>query len=97
MAGREWYDVLPIHDLTEAQVFATISAAGQEPHWVYAQGMTRKSCCFCIMACDADLKRASELRPELARKYATTERRINFTVSMRGKPLSEIVGRDLLA
>jgi DNA sulfur modification protein DndC len=78
-------------------VFATIKGAGQKPHWVYAQGMSRKSCCFCIMACDADLKRASELRPELARKYAETERRINFTVSMRGRPLSEIVGRDLLA
>jgi DNA sulfur modification protein DndC len=97
VAGREWYDVLPIHDMSERSVFATIKGAGQKPHWVYAQGMSRKSCCFCIMACDADLKRASELRPELARKYAETERRINFTVSMRGRPLSEIVGRDLLA
>jgi len=97
VAGREWYDLLPIHDMSTTEVFETIKAAGQEPHWVYSKGMGRKSCCFCIMACDSDLKRAAELRPELARKMAATEKRINFTLSMTGRPLSEIVGIDLLA
>src|SRR6185295_16920149 len=45
-AGREWYDWLPIHDMRLGEVFETIAAAGQEPHWAYAAGMTRLSCCF---------------------------------------------------
>ena len=47
-AGREWYDWLPIHDMLEEEVFASIRDAGQEPHWAYGAGMTRLSCCFCI-------------------------------------------------
>lgn len=67
-AGREWYDWLPIHDMSEAQVFATIEEAGQKPHIVYSLGMRRFSCVFCIMASEADLKTAARLateRPEL--------------------------------
>jgi 3'-phosphoadenosine 5'-phosphosulfate sulfotransferase (PAPS reductase)/FAD synthetase len=30
--GREWFNWLPIHALTEDQVFAAIKIAGQEPH-----------------------------------------------------------------
>lgn len=37
-AGREWYDWLPIHDMTTIEVFASIKAAGQEAHWAYAAG-----------------------------------------------------------
>ncbi len=43
-AGRRWIDWLPIHDMTEAEVFDTIAAAGERPHWVYAKGMSRCSC-----------------------------------------------------
>ena len=32
-AGREWYNWLPIHQFTTAEVFATIANAGQTPHW----------------------------------------------------------------
>lgn len=42
-AGRRWYDWLPIHDLSEGQVFAVIEAAGEQPHWVYRAGMKRCS------------------------------------------------------
>ena len=37
-AGREWFDWLPIFDLTVEDVFRVIREAGQSPHWVYAQG-----------------------------------------------------------
>jgi 3'-phosphoadenosine 5'-phosphosulfate sulfotransferase (PAPS reductase)/FAD synthetase len=43
-AGREWYDWLPIHDWKVGDVFASIAATGQQPHWAYAAGMSRLSC-----------------------------------------------------
>lgn len=81
-AGREWYDWLPIFDLLVDEVFAIITDAGQEPFWCYAAGMSRKSCCFCIMSCEADLKTAGRLRPDLARRIAATERRFDQTMLM---------------
>lgn len=83
-AGREWYDWLPIHHLSEDWVFAYIKAAGQQPHKVYQLGMRRFSCVFCIMASKEDLKTAARLattRPELLRhpelyeEYLVLERR----------------------
>lgn len=73
-AGREWYDWLPIHDWLVEKVFATIAAAGQKPHPVYAAGMSRFSCCFCIMSNRADLTTAARLNPDLYRKYVELER-----------------------
>lgn len=84
-AGREWYDWLPIHDLTADQVFAAITAAGQKPHWVYAAGMSRFSCCFCIMASKADLTTAARLNPELYRKYVDLERSTGQVMLMPSK------------
>lgn len=91
-AGRVWLDWLPIHPLTTAQVFAAIHLAGQTPHPVYAQGMTRLSCSFCIMASRADLTTAARLRPALYRRYVETERRLGFTLSPSRMPLEQITG-----
>lgn len=60
-AGREWFDWLPIHHWTAAQVFARIAQAGQQPHPVYALGMSRFSCAFCIMSSERDLRTAATL------------------------------------
>ena len=46
VAGREWYEWLPVHDMSTHEVFDTIEAAGQTPHWAYAAGNTRLSCVF---------------------------------------------------
>lgn len=91
-AGREWHEWLPIHDMSEADVFRTIEQAGQRPHWVYAAGMRRKSCAFCIMACAGDLTRAAELRPELYARFVAKERELGFSLSMTRKFLPEITG-----
>lgn len=91
-AGREWHEWLPIHDMTEVEVFATIAQAGEKPHWVYKAGMRRKSCAFCIMACDSDLTRAAELRPALYARYVAKERELGFTLSMSRRTLPEITG-----
>lgn len=92
VAGREWYDLLPIHDLTTEEVFQVIREAGQEPFWIYAQGMTRKSCCFCIMANKSDLTIASHLRPELYARIVNLEKKLNHTLQMSKKGLEEITG-----
>lgn len=104
-AGREWYDWLPIHSLKTWQVFAAIDEAGQQPHWVYAQGMSRKSCCFCIMASEGDLRTAARLVPELYRTYVGLERLTGQSMLMpvAGVPrfLEDVVGipvaRDTVA
>ena len=91
-AGREWYNWLPIHHWTVDQVFETIAAAGQEPHWAYRAGMTRLSCCFCIMSSEADLRTAARLNPNLYARYAAKERELGFTLSMSQRSLPEITG-----
>ena len=91
-AGREWFDWLPIFDLTAAEVFRIIREAGQSPHWVYEQGVSRCSCSFCIFSSRPDLRRAAELRPELYRRYTAIERRIGHTLSPSGIPLPALTG-----
>lgn len=95
-AGRKWYNWYPIFDYSIAEVWQTIERAGQQRHWAYDGGMTRLSCCFCILASQADLKTAARLNPELYQKYIELEQEIDFTMVMpgKGKPkrfLNEIV------
>lgn len=91
VAGREWYEWLPIHDLTREQVFATIRDAGQEPHWAYAEGNDRVSCTFCIMGSPRDIANGARLRPELYAKYVEIEERTGYTMHMSRKSLRQIV------
>jgi len=105
-AGREWYNWLPIHGWTEAEVFAEIAAAGQKPHPVYSLGMTRFSCVFCIMASEQDLRTAARLAtehpellndPHLYRKYLDLERSTGQVMLMPSKnhgrrTLDEVTG-----
>jgi 3'-phosphoadenosine 5'-phosphosulfate sulfotransferase (PAPS reductase)/FAD synthetase len=63
VAGRDWFDWLPIHELSVAQVFAEIAGAGQEPHWAYAAGNERLSCVFCIMGSRATWRTARSTAP----------------------------------
>ena len=91
-AGREWFDWLPIFDLTTDDVFRIIRDAGQSPHWVYARGMSRCSCVFCIFSTNSALRRAAELRPGLYRRYAALEKRIGHTLSPSGVALPDLTG-----
>ena len=91
-AGRTWFDWLPIFDLSTDDVFRIIRDAGQSPHWAYAAGMSRLSCSFCILASRSDLRRAAQLRPDLYRKYAALEQRIDHTLSPTRVPLPQLTG-----
>ncbi|MDE0030161.1 MAG: phosphoadenosine phosphosulfate reductase family protein, partial [Deltaproteobacteria bacterium] len=91
-AGREWFDWLPIFDLTTDDVFRIIRDAGQSPHWVYAEGMSRCSCSLCLFSSKSDICRAAELRPDLYQRYAALEERIGHTLSPSGVPLPRLTG-----
>lgn len=99
VAGRSWYDWLPIHDMTRAEVFTTIREAGQEPHWAYAAGNDRLSCVFCIMGSARDIANGARHRPDLAAKYTAIEQRTGYTMHQSRKPLLQLIdeGRRLLA
>lgn len=83
--GREWYDWLPIHGWSTRQVFDFIASQGQKPHPIYAAGMTRFSCCFCIMSSRADLTTAARLNPALYRRYVELERSTGHVMLMPDK------------
>lgn len=93
IAGRDWYDWLPIHDMDTATVFATISGAGQQPHWAYAAGNQRLSCVFCIMGSPRDLANGAKHRPDLFAKYREIEQRTGYTMHQSRKPLDELVAK----
>ena len=82
VAGREWYDWLPIHEMKLEDVWRTIAMAGQEPHPVYAKGMTRFSCKLCIMSNKKDLLTSAWLDPDNLRRYVQMENRIGRTMMM---------------
>jgi 3'-phosphoadenosine 5'-phosphosulfate sulfotransferase (PAPS reductase)/FAD synthetase len=95
-AGREWYDWRPIHELSTVEVFATIAAAGQEPHPAYAAGNERLSCVFCIFGSKGDLARGAKARPELFAQYVEMEKRTGYTMHMSRKPLAQLVAEAAL-
>lgn len=84
-AGRTWYDWLPIHDMLIDTVFQTIKDADQVPHWAYGAGMSRLSCCFCIMSSKQDLITAARLNPGLYAQYVQVEKQLNFSFLMPRK------------
>ena len=84
-AGRKWYTWYPIFDYHIRDVWRTLQRKDQQRHWAYDAGMSRLSCCFCILASQADLKTAARLNPELYQKYLDLEREIDFTMVMPAK------------
>jgi len=89
---RSYFEWLPIHTVSTEDVFGTIEAFGQRPHFAYDLGMSRLSCVFCIMASDADLRVAAENNPDLYARYVAMEQRVGHTMSMSGKSLPERTG-----
>ena len=92
IAGRDWWEWLPIHDWKRQQVFETISAAGESAHPAYELGNDRLSCMFCIMGSRNDLRNAAEQNPTLYRRYVEVERRTGYTMHQSRVPLVELTG-----
>lgn len=90
-AGRTWFDWLPIHQLTTAEVFAVIADAGQQPHPAYAAGNERLSCVFCIMGSRRDLQNGAKANPELLARFVALEEKTGYTMHASRIPLAELV------
>lgn len=84
---REVDEWLPVHALTTPEVWARVSQAGTRPHPVYAAGMPRLSCRFCVLANRGALILAARLDPDGARERAVLEaevgHRFRADLSMR--------------
>jgi len=102
-AGREWWDWLPIFDLSTDEVFRTIADAGEEPHYAYKLGNKRLSCLFCILASRGDLQNAARHHPDMYRQYVEREERYGYTmhqsrtslkVLVEGKPSNALENPD---
>jgi 3'-phosphoadenosine 5'-phosphosulfate sulfotransferase (PAPS reductase)/FAD synthetase len=91
VAGREWYEWLPIHDWTTAQVFAAIAAAGQKPHYAYGLGNERLSCIFCIMSSKNDMRVGAKHNPEILARYRELEARTGYTMHESRKAIDELI------
>lgn len=107
---RIFFDWHPILHFSEKQVFATIKAAGQEPHWAYTEaGARRLSCLICMFSSEEDIRAAvssSDKGKAYARRIIDIEERHDHTIlplrsAGKGKPkekrwIRDIVG-DLIA
>lgn len=89
-----WYEWLPVHDLSTAEVLSIIEKSGQQPHYAYALGNERLSCVFCIMASKNDLVNGAANHPALLAKYDALEKRTGYTMHMNRIPLVELVDRQ---
>lgn len=76
---REVTRWLPIHDWSESEVWARIRASksAELAHYCYSLGMSRASCCFCILSSKGDLEIAARHNPDLLREYVAVEAHIN--------------------
>jgi DNA sulfur modification protein DndC len=90
-AGRKWFNYLPIFDFSEGEVFKSIADAGEEPHPAYKMGMSRLSCCLCILAKKADLSLGAKLNPDTYARYVAIEKVINHTFVQPGRRKGELV------
>jgi len=89
--GRRHVDTwLPIHGMTEDDVWESIRESGVRYHPIYDEGMPRLSCMFCVLAGRKALVRAAQLNPAGAWKRAELEDRMGHTFQ-NGTSMLEII------
>jgi 3'-phosphoadenosine 5'-phosphosulfate sulfotransferase (PAPS reductase)/FAD synthetase len=81
---------LPIFTWTAKDVWARIRQSGVRHHEAYDLGMSRLSCCFCVMASYADLVIATRANPELAAEYQAVEERTGYTM-VKGRSMLDLI------
>ena len=77
--ARTVYTWRPVLAMSTEQVFATIRRAGQQPHPLYAKGLRRFSCSFCVFGALGDLRLARAERPDLYAELVSLEARMGHT------------------
>jgi len=92
VAGREWFEWLPIQHLTTEEVFEVIALAGEKPHPAYAAGNERLSCVFCILGSANDARNGAVHNPDLYAEYVALEERTGYTMHQSRKSLVQLTG-----
>ncbi|MFI1012579.1 phosphoadenosine phosphosulfate reductase family protein [Streptomyces sp. NPDC020965] len=82
----------PIHGWSDAEVWKEIARSGLPYHEAYDWGMSRLSCSFCVLGCEADVVLAARLRPMKAAEFVAVERSVG-TDFKHGLSMREIVER----
>jgi len=95
VAGRDWFEWLPIFGLSVDEVFATIEQDGQKPHYAYGLGNQRLSCVFCIMGSANDIAIGAMHNPALLARYAEIEKRTGYTMHQSRLPIETIVANGM--
>jgi 3'-phosphoadenosine 5'-phosphosulfate sulfotransferase (PAPS reductase)/FAD synthetase len=72
-------EYLPIHKWSLKKVWATIHKHDLPYHPAYDLGMSRFSCCFCILSSRSDLCISAKANPELLQQYVAVENKIGHT------------------
>ena len=91
VAGREWWEWLPVHSLTRESVLSVVEDAGESLHPAYAAGNDRLSCMFCIMGSRKDLRNAALANPPLLERFIELEERTGYTMHASRIPLRQLV------
>lgn len=92
LTTRHVWNWLPIHALTDVEVWQLIRSAPVSYHPAYRAGMKRLSCSFCVLASGPDLELACSLRGGLARQYVGVEERTGHAFQ-QGRPLGAVLER----
>ncbi|WP_435057580.1 phosphoadenosine phosphosulfate reductase family protein [Streptomyces sp. bgisy060] len=82
----------PVHGWSDAEVWKEIARSGLPYHEAYDWGMSRLSCSFCVLGCEADVVLAARLRPTKAAQYVTVETKVG-TDFKDGLSMRQIVER----
>ncbi|MGI5337752.1 phosphoadenosine phosphosulfate reductase family protein [Streptomyces sp. CA-181903] len=82
----------PIHGWTDVEVWKEIARSGLPYHEAYDWGMSRLSCSFCVLGCEADVVLAARLRPKKAAEYIAVENQVG-TDFKHGLSMRNIVER----
>ncbi|MER6109290.1 phosphoadenosine phosphosulfate reductase family protein [Streptomyces hirsutus] len=82
----------PIHGWSDAEVWREIARSGLPYHEAYDWGMSRLSCSFCVLGCEADNVLAARLRPAKAAEYAAREVEVGADFK-HGLSMREIIER----
>jgi 3'-phosphoadenosine 5'-phosphosulfate sulfotransferase (PAPS reductase)/FAD synthetase len=92
-AGRQVYDWLPIHHVSDQMLRTYRGFPGNTAplHPAYDEGNERLSCAFCIFGCSGDLRNAARLYPELLQEYLDVEAETGFTM-FHNESLADRIG-----
>ncbi|WP_406153019.1 phosphoadenosine phosphosulfate reductase family protein [Streptomyces sp. NBC_01023] len=82
----------PVHGWSDAEVWKEIARSGLPYHEAYDWGMSRLSCSFCVLGCEADVVLAARLRPKKADEFVAVEQKVGADFK-HGLSMAQIIER----